>query len=70
MFSNYTKKFGTSLYVFVMALYLVLYFITILGISAICFLDKFSQHGECFAKKVKRTQKIHHFEIFSHFLKN
>ncbi len=65
MFLNYTKKFGASLYVFVMALYLIFYFITILGISVICFLDEFSQHGECFTQKVKRTQKNHHFEIFS-----
>jgi len=63
MFSNNTKKIGTSLYVFVMVLYLILYFITILGINALCFLNEFSQLGECFAKKVKRTQKIHHFHF-------
>jgi hypothetical protein len=62
-FSNNTKKIGASCYVFVMALYLILYFITILGISALCFLDEFSQLGECFAQKVKRTQKIHHFDF-------
>jgi len=67
MLSNYTKKIGASLYVFVMFLYLILYFITIMGISVVCFLDEFLQLGECFPEKVKRTQKNHHFEIFSPF---